>query len=86
MRDEAREVLNNAQIVARRPSPNIPILLIVSNGKGTGINTELWHACSKAFSEYETNCEIIEYDVPHYIHNYKYNEISEDIDSFIEIL
>ena len=86
MRDEAKCLLDNVEVVESKPYPNIPILMLVSNGKGTGMKKEIWKGCSKAFQENETNCEIIEYDAPHYIHDYKYNEISEDIDNFIDIL
>ena len=86
MRDEAKCLLDNVEVVRNRSYPNIPILMIVSNGKGTGMKKEIWQGCSRTFQEHDSNCEIIEYDVPHYIHDYKYNEISEDIDNFIEIL
>ena len=86
MMDEIKSVKHNAQKVSLRSYPHIPILLIISNGKGTGIKTDEWRLCSKQFKESCDDCEIIEYDAPHYIHDYKYNEISEDIDNFIEIL
>ena len=42
MLNEYQAVGENARMVAERPIPQIPMLLFVSNGTGTGFDTDTW--------------------------------------------
>lgn len=86
MIEEAKSIYDNSNIVASKELPQIPMLLFMSNGLGTGIKEEIWHNCYYDFASKINNCRIVEYNVPHYIHNHKYNEISMEIKTFIDKL
>ena len=83
---EAKAVKDNASYVLSKGIPQIPLLMFVSNGEGTGMKKELWKKCSETFVEQIHNGKIINLDCPHYIHDYCYNEISEEMKIFIGAL
>ena len=61
-----------------------PILMFCSNGNGTGLDEETWR---KIQTKYVSNCgnaEIIEMDCGHYIHNYEYGKIANEIREFLK--
>ena len=84
MVDEAKEVKKNAGVVKENGIPQVPMLLFISDGSsGTGFTKEKWRDIPK---EYISNCDnasYIELDCPHYVHDYEYQMISEEIRNFI---
>lgn len=84
MIDEAKEVKRNAGVVKENGIPQVPMLLFISDGSGgTGFTKEKWRSIPK---EYISNCDnarYIELDCPHYVHDYEYQRISEEIRNFI---
>ena len=84
MIDEAKAVKKNAGVVKEKGIPQVPMLLFISDGSGgTGFTKEKWRSIPK---EYISNCDnarYIELDCPHYVHDYEYQRISEEIRSFI---
>ena len=84
MIDEARYIKKNAKKVSHGEIPRIPILMFCSNGNGTGLDEETWR---KIQTKYVSNCgnaEIIELDCGHYIHNYEYGKIANEIREFLK--
>ena len=85
MIDEAKAVKKNAGVVKENGIPQVPMLLFISDGSGgTGFTKEKWRSIPKAYISNCNNASYIELDAPHYIHDYEYKRISEEIRSFIQ--
>ena len=87
MINEAKSVKDNARIVAQNGVPQVDMLLFISDGTGgTGFNKETWRRIPEEYiSELESG-KYIELDCPHYVHDYEYGRISEEIKSFLQVL
>ncbi len=83
MLSEVKWVKENAEIVQRNGVPQVPMLLFVSNGSGTGWNEEEWRGYQESFHEDVENSKLISLDCPHYVHDYEYETISEEIKLFL---
>ena len=84
MMNEVSGVKENAQIVDAAGVPQVPMLLFVSNGVGTGWSEDAWKQFQKDFVEKNEHAELIELSCPHYVHDYEYQLISEKIKEFVE--
>lgn len=77
-------MINEAKIVKENGIPQVPMLLFISNGSGgTGFTKEMWRTIPKEYISGYDNASYIELDCPHYVHDYEYEEISEEIRRFI---
>lgn len=83
MLNEMDYVEENAEIVDSGDVPQVPMLLFVSNGEGTGRDGEDWLNDQKSFIKEVEHGEIVELDCPHYVHDYEYQAISEHIADFL---
>ena len=83
MMNEYKIVKENANIVKENGVPKVPMLLFVSNGSGTGFNEQTWRSIPKDYISGLDHASYIELDCPHYVHDYKYDEISKEIRNFI---
>lgn len=84
MINEAKIVKENANTVKENGIPQVPMLLFISNGSGgTGFTKEMWRTIPKEYISGYDNASYIELDCPHYVHDYEYEEISEEIRRFI---
>lgn len=85
MLDEATSIKENAEIVAKNGIPQVPMLLFISDGSGgTGFDKETWREIPEEYIS-EVECgKYIELDCPHYVHDYEYKRISEEIKLFLE--
>lgn len=84
MINEVKNIKENAQIVGKGTKPNCPMLMFISNGEGTGWNTDMWRAFQMKYISDIENAKYIEFDCPHYLHDYKYEEINREIRNFIK--
>ena len=85
MIDEAKAVKKNAGVVKENGIPQVPMLLFISDGSGgTGFTKEKWRSIPENYISGHDNASYIELDCPHYVHDYKYKEISQEIRSFIK--
>lgn len=84
MINEVKSIKENAQIVGKGTKPNCPMLMFISNGEGTGWNTDMWRAFQMNYISDIENAKYIEFDCPHYLHDYKYEEINRKIRNFIK--
>ena len=65
--------------------PQVPMLLFISDGSGgTGFTKEKWRSIPENYISGCDNARYIELDCPHYVHDYKYDEISNEIRKFIQ--
>ena len=61
-----------------------PVLLMVSNGKGTGFGQEQWRHYATSFAKGQKNMEVTYYDSPHYFYHYQTKEVIRSIEEFIQ--
>lgn len=80
---EVQEIKDNAKIVDEGGAPSCPMLLFISNGQGTGWDTETWRKVQINYISNIENAKYIELDCSHYVHDYKYKEINEEIRKFV---
>lgn len=84
MINEAEAVKENAKKVERAGVPQVPMLLFISDGSGgTGFDKETWRKIPIEYVSQVHNGKYIELDCPHYVHNYEYDTISENIMEFL---
>lgn len=87
MINEMKTVKDNANVVKENGVPQVPMLLFVSNGSGgTGFTEERWRSIPKEYISASENARFIELDCPHYVHDYKYEEIGKEIRNFEKII
>ena len=84
MLNEYQAVGENARMVAERPIPQIPILLFVSNGTGTGFDTDTWRKIPEKYLADAEDGQIITLDCPHYVQDYEYEKIAGNIEEFLQ--
>lgn len=84
MINEAKSVKDNARIVAQNGVPQVPMLLFISDGTGgTGFDKETWRRIQEKYISEVESGKYIELDCPHYVHDYEYGRISEEVKSFL---
>lgn len=84
MLNEYQAVGENACMVAERPTPQVPMLLFVSNGTGTGFDTDTWRKIPEKYLADAEDGQIITLDCPHYVQDYEYEKIAGDIEEFLQ--
>ena len=85
MIDEVKAVKDNAKTVKENGVPQVPMLLFISNGSGgTGFTEETWIRIPKEYIAGCDNASYIELDCPHYVHDYEYEKISEEIRNLLK--
>lgn len=83
MLNEVECIKENASKVELNNIPQVPMLLFVSNGEGTGWDKEIWQNYQRDYIANVPNSKMIELDCPHYIHDFEYQVISEQIVEFL---
>ena len=84
MINEAKSIKENAKIVAQNGVPQVAMLLFISDGTGgTGFDKETWRRIPKEYISEVESGKYMELDCPHYVHDYEYERISEEIKSFL---
>ena len=84
MINEADSVKENAEKVDSMGTPQLPMLLFISNGSGgTGFDEETWRRIAIEYISQVNDGKYIELDCPHYVHDYEYKTISESIIEFL---
>lgn len=84
MINEAKSVKDNARIVAQNGVPQVPMLLFISDGTGgTSFDKETWRRIPEKYISEVKAGKYIELDCPHYVHDYEYGRISEEIKRFL---
>lgn len=84
MINETVWVKENAKKVNNMGVPQLPMLLFISDGSGgTGFDKETWRKIPIEYIEQVHDGKYIELDCPHYVHDYEYKTISENIVEFL---
>lgn len=84
MLNESLSVKENAKKVTSSIDSQIPTLLMVSNGGGTGFSQKDWRHYATSFAKDQKNIEVTFYDSPHYLYHYQTKEVAEKIEEFIK--
>ncbi len=79
MLDEMLTIRESAAKVAAGESPDVPMLLFVSNGEDTGFGGEEWREMQRNFAAAHPDRELILLDCGHYVHDFAYETIAEAI-------
>lgn len=83
MVNEALCVKENAERVAQGGAPDVPILMLCSDGSGgTGFSQEEWRAIQSEFAETCSDAQIIYLGCGHYVHDFEYQRIAAEIKDF----
>lgn len=83
MINENKSVKENAQKVNSGGIPQIPMLMYISDGSGTGFDKETWRIFQREYISWVNGGKYVELDCPHYVHDYEYETISEGIHEFL---
>ncbi len=84
MINEAANIKDGAAAVKAGELPDIPILMFCSDGSaGTGFTKERWQKIQTDFA-HNSNAHIVYLDCGHYVHDYEYIKISQDMKSFLQ--
>lgn len=84
MINETECVKENAKKVNNMGVPQLPMLLFISDGSGgTGFDKETWRKIQIEYVSHVEDGKYIELNCPHYVHDYEYKTISENIVSFL---
>ena len=86
MLNEVQEIKISAKKVRENGVPNIPMLMFLSNGQGTGWDESKWISFQKNYIKDIKNGEIIILDCPHYVHDIEYEKIANITEIFVESL
>lgn len=84
MLNEVDEIKNNALVVSEGISVDVSMLMFCSNGKGTGWNEDEWRSFQNNYVNLNKKRRMVNLECSHYIHDYEYEKISEDIKSFVK--
>ncbi len=84
MLNESLSVKDNAKKVTSSIDSQIPTLLMVSNGGGTGFSQKDWRHYATSFAKDQENIEVTFYDSPHYLYHYQTKEVVAKIEGFIK--
>lgn len=84
MLNESLSVKKNAKKVASSIDSQIPTLLMVSNGGGTGFSQKDWRHYATSFAKDQKNIEVTFYDSPHYLYHYPTKEVAAKIEELIK--
>ena len=81
--NEADCCKKNAEIVNNGTTPKIPVLMFISNAEGINLDKSIWIDTAKNYASKLNNSQCVKLDCPHYIHNYRHEEINKKIKEFI---
>lgn len=83
MLNEVQSIKENAKLVQEGGVPQVPMLLFVSNGDGTGWNADEWRFYQEEYAQSVDNARLLTLDCPHYVHDHQYETISREIRAFL---
>lgn len=86
MLNEIKSIQANAEKVGAAGIPNVPMLLFLSNGQGTGWNEEEWNEFQRDFISKHNDGTFIKLDCSHYIHDIEFKRIADESEKYIEDL
>ena len=86
MMNEVGSIKESAKVVDDAGVPQMPMLLFVSNGSGTGWEEEAWRNYQKDYIQGVSDGRLVELTCSHYVHDHEYELIAEEMREFISAL
>lgn len=86
MMNEVGSIKESAKVVDDAGVPQVPMLLFVSNGSGTGWEEESWRNYQKDYIQEVSDGRLVELNCSHYVHDHEYVLIAEEMSDFISSL
>ena len=83
MMNEVGSIKESAKVVEDAGVPQVPMLLFVSNGSGTGWEEESWRNYQKDYIQEVSDGRLVELNCSHYVHDHEYELIAEEMVAFI---
>lgn len=83
MMNEVGSIKESAKVVEDAGVPQVPMLLFVSNGSGTGWEEEAWRNYQKDYIREVSDGRLVELNCSHYVHDHEYVLIAEEMADFI---
>lgn len=83
MMNEVGSIKESAKVVDDAGVPQVPMLLFVSNGSGTGWEEEAWRNYQKDYIQGVSDGRLVELNCSHYVHDHEYEFIAEEMADFI---
>ncbi len=83
MMNEVGSIKESAKVVDDAGVPQVPMLLFVSNGSGTGWEEEAWRNYQKDYIQEVSDGRLVELNCSHYVHDHEYVLIAEEMAEFI---
>lgn len=83
MMNEVGSIKESAKSVDDAGVLQVPMLLFVSNGSGTGWEEEAWRNYQKDYIREVSDGNLIELNCSHYVHDHEYVLIAEEMAEFI---
>lgn len=83
MMNEVSSIKESAKVVDDAGVPQVPMLLFVSNGSGTGWEEEAWRNYQKDYIQEVSDGRLVELNCSHYVHDHEYVLIAEEMVTFI---
>lgn len=84
MMREVNQIKTSAEKVKKNGVPDVPMLFFISNGDGTGWNSDKWRGFQTTYIETSGSDKYIIFDCGHYIQDIEYKRISEESKRFIK--
>lgn len=84
MIEETKMIKENAALVEKNDTVQIPMLFFVSDGNGTGYKIDEWHAFITNYLNKKKNGQCIFLNCSHYVHDIEYNRIYEESMKFMQ--
>ena len=85
MINESEAVKANAEKTAAGGFVQLPVLMFISDGSGTGFEKDEWRRIAEEYISHIPGGRFIELDCPHYVHDYEYERIADEMKEFIEL-
>ena len=82
--NESLAVTDAVREIDSRPKPDVPMIMFVSDG--TEVKGADWIGKHYEYASDLTNAKVIELDCGHYVHNFKQEQICEEMKDFINKL
>ena len=80
---EARACKDNALTVGEGGLPHVPVLMFISNAEGINLDKDSWVRTAVNYAAQLDDGRYIQLDCPHYLHNFEYMRIAEEMRKFL---
>lgn len=81
--NETKSCRENTKIINDGDMPKVPVLMFISNAEGINYDKKMWVSTSEKYVSQLENGESIKLDCHHYVHNFEYMKIAEEMKRFL---